>query len=223
MTELSKAKYVKMKQNGITKYIGRRFSRLIVLSFTRYDKSHHRYFMCKCDCGVIKEISISHLQSGRVRSCGCIWEENKHEYLKKHGSRNDRLYTVWCGMKSRCNNIKAKSYKNYGGRGITVCEEWNNYIPFRDWSIISGYREGLELDRIDNDKGYSPENCRYTTSKVNANNKRNNVIITWNNETHSLSEWSDVLLIPYTVLSARINKLKWGIEKSFTTEYRPMK
>ena len=106
-------------------------------------------------------------------------------------------------MKERCCNPKNHAYKNYGGRGISVCEEWEDYNVFRKWSLENGYRHGLTIDRIDNDGDYCPENCRWTTRKVQGNNTRRNTFLTVGNETHTLSEWADITGISVSTISWR--------------------
>lgn len=146
--------------------------------------------------------------------------------------KQSRLVTIHNGMKYRCYNSKYKWYKNYGGRGITVCEEWNNserinisghnnpskgFIAFQQWALANGYKDNLSLDRIDNNKGYSPENCRWVTSKTQNNNKRNNILITYKNKTKTLHQWSEELHINYIKLFQRLNRLHWSVERAFST------
>ena len=124
-------------------------------------------------------------------------------------------------MISRCYNKNNKRYDSYGGRGINICDEWldktNGFINFYKWSIENGYEEGLSIDRINNDYGYYPENCRWTDRKTQQNNTRFNKIIEFNGEKHTLSEWSEILNISYTVLSTRLNR-NWSIDRAFTTK-----
>lgn len=136
----------------------------------------------------------------------------------KHGGKGTRLYRIWQMMKNRCHNPKTPRFKDYGARGITVCDEWkDDFKTFYDWSMSHGYEEHLTIDRIDNDKGYSPDNCRWATYLVQGNNSRHNHTITYGGETHSLSDWARKLGIPVHVLSNRINKYDWTVERAFTT------
>lgn len=135
---------------------------------------------------------------------------------EKHGSRHTKLYVVWCNMRNRCDCISNKEYKNYGGRGIKVCADWYSFTAFRTWAFSSGYTEGLTIDRIDNDKGYYPENCRWITLKEQANNKTNNHYITYKGETKTLKQWSEILAIPYNCLRSRLNNCKYTVEKAFS-------
>lgn len=119
-------------------------------------------------------------------------------------------------MLNRCYNANHKYYNRYGGRGITVCDEWkNNFQAFYDWAISNGYRDDLTLDRKDNDNGYSPENCRWTTKKEQSNNRENNIVITYNGKTQTLSQWAEEIRIPYHKLLVRI-KRGWSVERAFT-------
>ena len=153
--------------------------------------------------------------------------DQKHEknHAYKHGGRfldkPERLYTVWRIMRSRCNCVTDKDYKKYGGRGISVCEAWNNYATFRAWAYAHGYVENAPkgqctLERIDVDGNYCPENCRWATMKEQANNRRNNVRIEYQGETHTLREWAEMLKIPYSTLQTR-HKRGWDIGRMFST------
>ena len=177
---------------------GKKFGKLTVIRYS-HSKNNHRYWMCRCECG--KEVSVitSSLKTGNTKSCGCM--QNR----PKHNESRTKLYSVWNGIRQRCNNKNSKHYKNYGGRGITVCEEWDNsYESFREWALNNGYKQGLEVDRIDNDKGYYPENCRLTTHKQQQSNKRTNRMIEFNGETKTLSQWAEYIGIKPNSLLYRI-------------------
>lgn len=136
----------------------------------------------------------------------------------EHGEGTTKLYRVWSEMKERCRNPHRHNYENYGGRGIDVCDEWaNSYLTFKEWAISNGYCEGKAIDRIDNEKGYCPENCRWATQKEQQRNKRNNRLVTLNGETKTLAEWSEITGINHGVLWNRIFHLGWSIEKAFAT------
>lgn len=135
-----------------------------------------------------------------------------------------RLNKIYEHMKDRCYNPNFHCYNRYGGRGITICKEWlEDYQAFKAWALSHGYSDNLTLDRIDNNKGYYPENCRWISAKEQANNKRNNHLITYKGETKTLVQWAESLGIDRSVLSARINKLGWSISKSFETKTRKYK
>lgn len=131
----------------------------------------------------------------------------------KHGDHKKRLYRIWIGMKYRCNNPNHSYYRDYGARGITVCGEWEKYENFRDWALSNGYQNDLTIDRIDNDKGYSPENCRWITMKKQSNNRRTNRVIECNGEKHTLSEWSEIVGVCVGTLWDRL-KNGWSTERA---------
>lgn len=142
-------------------------------------------WLFRCDCGIEKVMQSGSVRHGRNKSCGCLIRERMSKGLNqtKHGltssdgpPENRRLYVVWNSMKHRCYNKKSHSFKNYGGRGISVCGEWlNNPVAFVDWALNNGYEKGLSIDRIDNDAEYSPNNCRWVSAKKQARNRRNTV------------------------------------------------
>ena len=186
---------------------GNRYGNLVVLGFVRKTK-YSRIWLCRCDCGNKKEIKEGYLKSG-TPSCGCLSRKAlKTTANKTHGMSKTRLYTEWKSAIQRCK----KSYHNsnlYYDRGITVCEEWlNSFESFRDWALDNNYDDTLTLDRIDNNKGYSPDNCRWVTMKEQQNNRRNNVLFTINGETKTMKQWSEYFNIPYGTVKARHRKNK---------------
>lgn len=131
--------------------------------------------------------------------------------------KRTRLYNIWCNIKSRCYNKNNKDYVDYGNRGIKLCPEWvNSFIAFYDWSISHGYSDNLTIDRIDNNKGYSPDNCRWVDMKTQNNNTRHNHLLTFNGETHTMKEWAEIINVPYTTLASRINILHWDIKRALS-------
>lgn len=194
-----------MKFKDIT---GQKFGKLTALRRLHNTKGNTKW-LCVCDCGNFKEVYLSDL-----RSCKCLQKELFSNRLKKHNKSKTPLYRVYQSMKQRCYNKNDKAYKNYGGRGIKVCEEWLNDVQaFYDWSVNHGYKKGLQLDRIDVDVGYSQNNCRWVTPKVNSNNKRNTRYFTINNITKSLSEWCDIYKVKYKNVLMRLYR-GWSIEKA---------
>lgn len=145
-------------------------------------------------------------------------KEFKAVQKKSHSYSQERLHNVWRGMKERCNNPKNVSYKNYGARGIKVCPEWeNDYENFKKWSFDNGYKEGLQIDRIDNNKGYSPENCRWVTRTDNLRNKGNNVLITKDGITKTATEWGEELGIHPRTIIGRVRS-GYDVEDVLSTE-----
>ena len=157
---------------------GRRFGRLTVISRAGSDKQGNAMWLCRCDCGTEKVVCGYHLRSGVIRSCGCLMREAASQRVRTHGMCETRLYGVWRAMKRRCYSKKCPQFKNYGGRGISVCPEWkDDFHSFAIWAKSHGYDENAPygactLDRIDPDKDYEPSNCRFADSFVQANNQR---------------------------------------------------
>lgn len=188
---------------------GMSFDKLVVVSFAYVDVLG-AHWICKCDCGNIKIACAHSLKTKHTRSCGCL-------LFIAGGMDHEPLYKKWRDIKVRCYNPKHKSYRNYGGRGIKICDEWkSNYLNFRKWALNNGYDPSLTLDRTDNNKGYSPENCRFTTWKEQENNRRNNHVVTHNNISHTISEWADLLGVSYSTVETRV-KRGWSFERIITT------
>ena len=174
------------------------FGRLTVIG--EKSEKKHIYWLCKCSCGNVKWIRKTRILSGQTKSCGCLRKEIK----RTHGQCKTKLYRVWTSMRQRCNNPNNKRYKDYGGRGIKICDEWNNFSNFFKWANEHGYHEGLSIDRIDNDKGYSPQNCRWATMLTQNNNTRHCRRITYHGETHTVAEWERKLNMKCGILEQRL-------------------
>lgn len=181
---------------------GKRFGRLVVKK--RIINNNKGFWLCECDCGktvIIKTKTC--LISGQIKSCGCY----NRDRICKHGDSYSLLYSVWHSMKTRCYTKTSIPYKDYGARGITVCEEWkNDYSRFRDWALTHGYKKGLSLDRINNNGNYTPDNCRFTDVKTQSNNRRSSRYLTYNGETHSIAEWGQIFGVRPELFLDRLKK-----------------
>ena len=188
---------------------GQRFGRLTVIGLSER-QSRKTYWICQCDCGNVSEHRSDGLLSGAIKSCGCYKKEVSAENVSKnhtHKQSGTRIYRIWQGIKSRCFDINDKRYERYGGRGITVCDEWkNNFLAFYQWARANGYKENLTIDRIDNNGNYSPENCRWATAKEQANNRSTNVHYKIGNVTKLLSEWCELFGLNFNTILARFNR-----------------
>lgn len=202
---------------GKTKDItGQKFGRLTVLELDTNSKEKAAKWICKCECGAIISTRGSSLRSGHTKSCGCFHLEDliARKIRATHGKEGTRIYRIWQGVKNRCLNQNEPAYKKYGGRGITVCEEWkNNFQAFYNWAMESGYQDNLTIDRINNDGNYEPSNCRWTTAKIQANNRRSNRIVEYNGENITLSELSEKTGVPYGRIAHRLYR-GWSVEEA---------
>lgn len=206
----------KIKSCGCLKHehldlTGKKFNKLTAIKIVRIDKNGAEW-LCKCDCGNEIIVNGSRLKNGRIKSCGCF---NPN---RTHGMKHTRLYGIWHGIKTRCFNTNDKGYKYYGGRGITMCPEWkDDFMAFHDWAFDNGYKEGLSIDRINNNGNYEPSNCRWADNITQQNNRRANRYLTFNGETHTYREWSRITGINHCTIGARIDRFGWSVEKALTT------
>lgn len=177
------------------------------------------YYLCVCDCGTERPVNSSALRKRVSQSCGCYHNELAKQQKTIHGLSAHPLRNHYHAMKSRCENPNNVNYKNYGMRGIEVCEEWRNSYPaFVEWALANGWEKGLTLDRIDNDGPYAPWNCRWITRQEQLNNTRRNRYYTYNGKTQTLTQWSVELNIPYERLRGRIRKGQHSLEEAVTME-----
>lgn len=172
---------------------GQRFGKWRVVEKGENTNGRQPRWLCLCDCGTISLVQGGNLRNGHSRSCGCLRKELLRKRRTKHGLGNHKLYSVWHGMNDRCNRVNNISYKSYGARGITVCENWrNNFKDFYDWAITNGYARNLQIDRIDNDGNYEPKNCRFVNRKQQSRNRRDNVYCEINGEKKCIAEWAEI-------------------------------
>ena len=193
---------------------GQVFGRLTVKEYAGKNYHHESMWLCECICGNTKVVLTGQLMAGNVKSCGCLQKERNLIRRKTHGKTNTRLFHIWQGMKQRCFDVNSTDYRNYGGRGITVCEEWaSDFQSFYNWAMSNGYTDSLTIDRINNNLNYSPENCRWATYKMQANNKRNNVLLEFKGKIHTLTEWVSITGIKESTIRERL-KRGWTTEKA---------
>jgi hypothetical protein len=201
---------------------GQRFGILTVIRRDENNKWNETTWLCQCDCGKEKKLTYGKLVLRKQQSCGCL---RKPPNVTKHGLRNHKLYYLWSGMKQRCYNKNHCRYSDYGGRGIEVCKEWTNakngFTNFYNWAISNGYDESAgyrkcTLDRIDVNGNYEPNNCRWITQKEQNNNKRNNVILSYNGKTHNITEWCNILNLTQSAIRHRLER-GWSVEKTLST------
>lgn len=206
----------------------RRFGRLVVIrraeDHIQSNGRHRAMWTCKCDCG--KEVAVAgdNLRGGLTQSCGCLQKERASKTCAKHLSTDSRLYNVWSAMKRRCCNHTVPEYLLYGGRGISICDEWkDDFGCFQSWAIENGYnpkanRSECTIDRVDVNGDYSPENCRFVSQQEQMNNVRYNHRLEYNGETHTIAEWARLYNMSYSKLSQRINRYGYTVEQALTQE-----
>lgn len=209
---------------------GERFGRLTVIAHAERPAKYknHQFWLVRCDCGTERVVSSSDWNRHACVSCGCFQREQASKRMYEqhliHGKTGTRLYGIWNAMKQRCFNPKCKEYRLYGARGITVCREWMEFLPFYEWAVSNGYDENAKrgtctVDRIDNDGSYAPNNCRITTQKVQSRNRRGNRCLTYNGETKTMTEWAEEYGLSVGTLRDRLS-YGWPIEKCLTQPLR---
>jgi len=200
--------------------VGKRFGNLKVIS-----KSDNRVYGkvswdCKCDCGETKTVPTSHLTGGYVKSCGCLKNPSGEDSpTYKHGMKGTPLYKIWQHMKQRCNRKTHRQYDDYGGRGIKVCDRWEGSFENFYEDMADNYKEGLTIERINNNENYTPENCKWATREEQARNKRNNIEIEYDGKTFpTFKEFSEYVGVNYNTLYNRIFRYGWALEKAVKTK-----
>lgn len=193
---------------------GQIFGRLTIIEPEIKEKGKRQRFLCQCSCGNQKIILGRHLKSGHTISCGCFRKETTGNRVFKHGDSNTSTYNAWARMKNRCTNKNSQDYKYYGERGISVCERWNDYSLFVE---DMGHRpDGLELDRIDNNKNYCKENCRWANRTQQMRNQKRSVMVEYNGESLNMSDLADRLGINRYTFKSRICYLGWSVEDAIS-------
>jgi len=193
--------------------VGEKFGMLTVISLGDL-KGRNRYWNCLCECGNEKSICYSSLSRGKTKSCGCLNAKLASGRRLTHGKSKYPVYNVWINMKARCLNSENPSFKNYGGRGIKICDRW---MKFENFLSDMGEPLGqLEIDRIDNDGGYSKDNCKWSTIKQQSENRRSNRRFIFNGELKTISQLSEQSGINYFKLRARLLRLNWDLNKALT-------
>ena len=218
-----------MSHSGNYKDItGQKFNRLTALRYVGMNKDKHALWECVCDCGNVVVVQGSNLRSGNTKSCGCYnidrIKERNHILKWKHGGRDTKLFHIWSGMKTRCYNPNAINYKDYGAKGITICDEWlKDFANFKEWALNNGYSPELTIDRIDYNGNYEPNNCRWCTTKEQNRNRSSNTLITYKGETHCIADWADIIGMKYSILQRRLNNPHYTLERAFTEPPRKRK
>ncbi len=185
--------------------IGKKFGRLTIISCYT-GKLSNLTAKCECECGTQRDVYVQSLKTGHTKSCGCLPRELSRVRGTKHGGAGSRLYMIWNNMKDRCSNPNNNYYHNYGGRGINFTGEWFWFAPFQEWALSNGYNDALTLDRVDNNKDYSPDNCKWSTRHEQMRNTRRTINVTYENETKCLKDWAAHFKIKYATVRCRIKK-----------------
>lgn len=185
---------------------GKVFSRLTVLNRIENDSHGNAQWLCRCECGKETIVNGTRLLRGIIKSCGCLRRDSRISANTTHGKKKTRLYRIWLNMKNRCNN-KKHIREDYRGRGISVCDSWNNsFQSFFDWATSNGYDDEKSIDRIDNNGNYKPENCRWADRITQANNNRRNFIIRIGDKDKTLAQWVRLSGLNYSTLFSKIQR-----------------
>lgn len=190
----------------------------IIQRLDKYGKSGW-YVQCKCFCGNIFKAIENNVKRGNTKTCGCLKYNLASKKNSTHGMTNTKIYNVWYTMRARCKYKSHISFKNYGARGISVVPEWEDFSTFYNWAILNGYKEGLQIDRIDSDLNYSPDNCRFVTALENNNNKNSTNKIEYNGKIHTIKQWAKIWNLHPKCVSKRL-KMGWDIDKIAKTPSR---
>lgn len=193
---------------NVQSYIGKKYGRYTVLSFSHSDANYQKFMNVMCDCGNVRTVCLGVLRYGSSRSCGCLKNEVFIKMVKKvftkHGKSKMREYAIWKSIKRRCLKINSREYPNYGGRGISICKRWVNSYPnfINDMGPRPSKKHSIE--RIKNNKGYSPSNCKWATTKEQCANRRSNIVLNYNGKKLILSEFSKIMNVSSSSISVYI-------------------
>lgn len=204
-------------QSRLIDISGKRFSRLVAL-YRDGSTGHSAAWICQCDCGNKTRANGYDLRTGHTKSCGCLKKETSATYNTTHGKSNSSIYHIWHSMVGRCTRPSDRAYKWYGGRGISVCRRWMKFENF--FADMGEYPTGMQLERIDNGKGYSKENCKWATREEQCSNRRSNVYVSANGEQKTLSQWSEVTGMKPETISKRIRVFGWTAGEAINTPRR---
>ena len=210
---------MRVAHNRLSIASGTKFGKLAIIQEIEPDGGR-RTFLCRCDCGNLKAVRLVYLTTYKTRSCGCYSRETSKKVNTKHGRFGESIYRVWGSMIQRCCNPRNEHYNHYGARGITICPQWYEFEQFYGWALGAGYNKGLTIERKNNNEGYNPSNCIWTSKLRQANNRRSNRRIEYKGESHTLADWGRITRIKDTILWKRIFQRKWSIERSLTTPVR---
>lgn len=186
---------------------GERYGHLVVVTIDPSSTPKHRKWICLCDCGKTKSVFRQALLSGKTKSCGCMQYQGKKGINQTHGLSKTRIYKEWASMRRRCRPSSNDS-KTYYQRGISVCPEWNDFTAFYNWAISNGYDDSLSIDRRDNNKGYSPDNCRWIPIEEQQSNKSNNIYVVYEGQKYCLRQLAEKLNLPYKTICRRYHNLQ---------------
>ncbi len=195
-----------MSKININDYIGKKFGQLTVLSECN-PINKHTSFLVKCDCGVELKLDTYRLVSGHTSSCGCLRRKVCAQKVTTHSLSRHPIYRIWGNMIQRCYDTNSNRYYVYGGKGIKICKEWrNDFKSFYHWMILNNWKKGLQIDRIDNDGNYEPDNCRIVSMKENMNNRSDNRVFILNGERFTMTQLSEINNIKVGTLWYRLSK-----------------
>lgn len=202
--------------NSTHNMIGEHFGDWTVIAKSE-PKNGKTIWKCKCKCGKTKDVYGCNLLSGKSKGCGCTRDKTARQRMQTHGESHTKLYYVWHTMLRRCEDHNTKSYADYGKRGICVCEEWHKYETFKQWAYLSGYSDGLEINRKDNNGNYEPNNCEWVTKSENMNNTRRTRYYEYKGGRYTVRQLSEMCGYSYKTIQNRLYS-GWSVDESITID-----